>query len=68
MNSIHETTGYVMREMGIDRRNLLYNRTGHKSLKIKSCHKKLPRQSYYERMMSCDRKMDYIENKYDKLI
>lgn len=41
MNSIHETMGYVLRQVDVDRKHMLYTRKGHKKIKVKNINNKI---------------------------
>lgn len=69
MNSIHETSGYILRQADLDRKHLLYHKKGHKQIKVKNIHSKIKLSSNdKEKIKSCDKKLDYLFEKYDKLI
>lgn len=42
LNSIHETKGYVLSQVGVDRKHLLYTKKGHRQIGIKSTKKMKP--------------------------
>lgn len=39
LNSVHESSGCVLGEVGIDRRHFLYNKKGHKHIGVKNLKK-----------------------------
>ena len=67
MDMIKMSMGLVIAEKGVDRRHLLYNRKGHKSIQIKQINKKKIKLDY-EEMKLVDARLDRLYDRYDTLV
>lgn len=59
--------GLIISEKGLDRKNILYNRKGHKSIQIKRV-RKLKIKFNREKMLRTDGKIERLYSQYDTLV